>query len=380
MKCTVRAILDIPFLEKATLLAGHNSIDNIVNRLSVFDCPVKETIFGEDIIEHGDLFISGLDQFKQAPEMFQPFIDLLIDNRCSALIITDENPGFVTQDIIKKCDESGLPIIMVNHNIPYANILDAINKLFVHQYFHAINGRKLDSLKNKSLNVMEKKKMLDSINPKFSNFFCVITLHGTPFSSMSVSDMTSTFMNRSKDAYIFHDNIHYFIMSNDTTSTLQKSVGAFRSTLKQYFETYSAGISLIHAKMEIETCFDEAAVASDTAIILNEEEIEYDNSSLLQLVLKIKDVNALNNYHDCLILTINAYKSENDTTLFDTLREYVRCRGSYHDTAVSMGQHESTIRYRINRLREILNLQDDIIQFHACIALLAIIDEIMPKN
>ena len=132
--------------------------------------------------------------------------------------------------------------------------------------------------------------------------------------------------------------------------------------------------------MEIETCFDEAAVASDTAIILNEEEIEYDNSSLLQLVLKIKDVNALNNYHDCLILTINAYKSENDTTLFDTLREYVRCRGSYHDTAVSMGQHESTIRYRINRLREILNLQDDIIQFHACIALLAIIDEIMPKN
>lgn len=380
MQCTIRTILELPYLEDASLLAGRNFLDNIINRLSVFDCPVKESMLDKNIIEHGDLFLSGLDQFKNDPDMFSTFISLLIDNRCSALIVTDENPHLITPDIITKCDTLGLPLIMVNHDIPYAAIMDAIHQLSIQQYYHAVNGSKLDSLKTNKLNDMEKKRILDSINPKFSTFICLITVQGMAFSSMTGNDLTSTFLNRPKDAYIFHDNIHYFMLSNETKLALQKTVATFRGTLNKFFSSYTAGISSIHSKVYIDICFEEAELATDTAFYLRESQVEYDNSSLLQLILKLKDTNALYRYHDSLLSTINAYKSENDTTLFDTLRQYVLCKGSYHDTAEAMGQHESTIRYRINRLRQILDLEDDIIQFHACISMLVIIDTLIPRK
>lgn len=380
MLCTIQMILEQPLFEKAVVLAGKSFLSNIVNRLSVFDCPVKDSIIDKNIIERGDLFLSGLDQFAENPYALAKFIGILTDMRCSALIITDENASLITSDIVTQCDRYGLPIIMVDRNISYASIMDTINKLTVQKYYHALNASKLTSLRTVRLSNTEKMRILDSINPKFGDFICLITVQGAVHSPMTENDLSVFFMKRPKDIYIHHDHVHYFIFSDDKEHDLQKSRDTFCKSLGQYFSSYTSGISLIHFKMDINLCFSESDLAMDTAHFLHQNQVVYDVNSLLQLLMKLKDTDELYRYHDSLLATINTYKSENDTTLFDTLRQYVRCKGSYHAAAEAMGQHETTIRYRINRLRQILNLEDDIVQFHTCITVLVIIDQIMQKN
>lgn len=380
MLCTIQMILEQPLFENARVLAGESFLGNIVNRLSVFDCPVKDSIIDKNIVEHGDLFLSGLDQFVENSQALANFITILTDMRCSALIITDENPSLITSAIIKQCNHKGLPIIMVDRNISYASIMDAINKLTVQKYYHALNASKLTNLRTGKLSNTEKIRILDSINPKFEDFICLITVRGVTYSSMTENDLTALFMKRTKDVYINHDNIHYFLFSDDIKYNLQKDRDTFCKSLNQYFADYIAGISSLQPKREINLCFSESDLAMDTARFLGKNQVVYDANSLLQLLMKLKDTDELYRYHDSMLATINTYKSENDMTLFDTLRQYVRCKGSYHATAEAMGQRETTIRYRINRLRQILDLEDDIVQFHTCITVLVIIDQLLQKR
>lgn len=380
MLCTIQTLLNQPIFEDATVLAGKSYLDNIINRVSVFDCPVRNSAIDKNIIEHGDLFLSSLDQFINTPDILQEFVCTLIDCKCSALIILDINASLITKDLISRCNHGGLPIIIIDRDIPYAKIMDTINKLIVQRYYHALNESKINMLKLTKLNEIEKRRILESINPKFESFTGVISVKGTTRSAITENELTSLFMRDPSNAYVAYDDYHYFIFSNEQKSRLRKNIEAFSQTLQAYFSDYTAGISTLRSKMEIDLCLSECDQAIDTALFLHKNQVTYDETSLLQLLMKLKDTPELYRYYDSLSSVLNSYKSENDSTLFDTLKTYVQCKGSYHATAKAMGQKETTVRYRMNRLRQILDLEDDIIQFHTCISMLVIISQLMQRE
>ena len=161
MLCTIQTLLNQPIFEDATVLAGKSYLDNIINRVSVFDCPVRNSAIDKNIIEHGDLFLSSLDQFINTPDILQEFVCTLIDCKCSALIILDINASLITKDLISRCNHGGLPIIIIDRDIPYAKIMDTINKLIVQRYYHALNGSKINMLKLTKLNEIEKRRILE---------------------------------------------------------------------------------------------------------------------------------------------------------------------------------------------------------------------------
>jgi len=375
MSCSVKAILEIPLFEDAAVLAGGDSLDNIIRRLSVYDCQVNDSVLDKDIINHGDLFFSALEQFKDNQANLERFINILSDKKCSALIILDTASSLINNQIIELCNRKHLPLIMVDRNISYASMMDAINKLIIQGYYHAINGSKIQSLKSQDLSDNAKRSILNSINPKFQEVLCVTCVYGDTISLITENDLSVLFNKRINDSYIYYDKIHYFILSRDSSYNLTKSASLWSKMLNQYFTNFTVGISSPHSETDINLCFDEAELAMSTAQLTNKVCVMYDANSLVQLLMRLKDTNELYRYHESLVSTINAYKTENDSTLLDTLTQYVYCKGSYGETAVSMNLPEATIRYRIKRLREILNIEDDIVQFHTYITVLAIIDQ-----
>lgn len=377
MLCTIELILKQPLFEQAKILAGEKYLDNVVNRTSVFDCSVKSGVFDKSILKKGDLFISGLDQFATQPQELTKFIQVLVNFKCSALIITDENANLITEDIKEQCNKGKLPLIMVSWTVSYASIMETINNIIIQKYYHILNGNKLNVLHTGKLNDAEKKRVLESINPKFEKLLQLIIVRGTLHSPMMENDLMGYFLKRKKDVYIFHDNLHYFLLSHDREEELSQGQIIFCRSLEQYFTNYTAGVSAIHPKKEADLCLDEGLLALDTAYYLQEQRIVYDNRSLLTLIMKLKDSSELYSYYDSLKSLISIYRSENDSTLFDTCKLFVQCKGSYSETARLMGQSEATIRYRINRLRQILGFEDDIVQFHTCITMLTMIDRML---
>ncbi|WP_251614930.1 PucR family transcriptional regulator [Senimuribacter intestinalis] len=377
MLCTIELILKQPLFENAKVLAGKKYLDNVVNRTSVYDCSVKSGIFDKSIVKKGDLYISGLDQFATQPQEFTKFIQVLVNFQCSALIITDENAHLITEEIKEQCNRGKLPLIMVSWTVSYASIMETINNIIIQKYYHIFNGNKLNEIHTGKLNDAEKKRVLESINPKFKKLLQIVIVRGNLHSPMMENDLMAYFLKRQKDVYIFHDNLHYFLISHDSEEELNQIQTIFCNYLEQYFSNYTAGVSAVHPKKEVNLCLDEGLLALDTAYYLQEKRIVYDNKSILTLIMKLKDSSELYSYYDSLKSLISIYRSENDSTLFNTCKMFVQCKGSYSETANLMGQSEATIRYRINKLRQILGFEDDIVQFHTCITMLTMIDRML---
>ena len=55
-------------------------------------------------------------------------------------------------------------------------------------------------------------------------------------------------------------------------------------------------------------------------------------------------------------------------------------RGEYQIVAEKLFQHENTIRYRINKIKSILGLEDDTIKFNELIALFVAADSLLDNG
>lgn len=141
--------------------------------------------------------------------------------------------------------------------------------------------------------------------------------------------------------------------------------------------TFSMGIGMVHDLLDITSCLREANLLLDAAASLNINILEYSSDSFFQLILLLKESPELYRYYSSFLEKLNAFDSENGNILFLTVKEFVICKGSYSDVAAHMNQHENTIRYRINKVRQLFNMEDDLISFYNTISVLSAIDALV---
>lgn len=374
MYITVRSILKEPVFEDAKVLSGKQFLENKVSRVSVFDCPFTPSVLEAGIIKAGDLFLSGLNQFADRPEQLVEFLTLLAKAKSSALFITDEHPSLISSDIVALSDKLELPIIEFQEDIPYAVIMDTINKLTILEFRHAINGLWLNRLLFENISAKDRLDVLHSINPKFKHFMQIFMLKGKNNSITTQNELLTLFASKDKDSYIYYHDVHYFLLSDSSESSLQKKTQTYKQFLPQFFTDYAMGISMIHDIAEAVSCLRESKLLLDVADTLHFSVLEYASDSLFQLILPLKDTPALNHYRDIFIQKLHANESENGSVLFTTMKEFVLCKGSYTQTASNLNQHENTIRYRINKIRQMFQMEDDPISFYSTISMLTMID------
>ena len=374
MYITVRSILKEPVFEDAKVLSGKQFLENKVSRVSVFDCPFTPSVLEAGIIEAGDLFLSGLNQFTDRPEQLNIFLSLLANANCSALFITNEHSMLITPDIAALSDRLGLPIIEFQEDIPYAVVMDTINKLTILEFRHAINGLWLNRLLFENISSIDRLDVLHSINPKFEHCMQIFMLKGKSNSISTQNELFTLFAAKDRDSYIYYDDVHYFLLSDSSESALQKKMQTYKQFLPQFFTDYSIGISMIHNIAEAVSCLRESKLLLDIAGTLHYSVLEYASDSLFHLVLPLKDTPALNYYRDNFLKKLHANESENGSVLFTTMKEFVLCKGSYAQTASNLNQHENTIRYRINKIRQMFQMEDDPISFYSTISMLTMID------
>ena len=218
MYITVRSILKEPVFEDAKVLSGKQFLENKVSRVSVFDCPFTPSLLETGIIKAGDLFLSGLNQFADKPEQLTEFLSLLAKAKSSALFITNEHPSLISSDIVALSDKLGLPIIEFQEDIPYAVIMDTINKLTILEFRHAINALWLNRLLFENISAKDRLDVLHSINPKFEHFMQIFMLKGKNNFITTQNELLTLFASKDKDSYIYYDDVHYFLLSDSSES------------------------------------------------------------------------------------------------------------------------------------------------------------------
>jgi sugar diacid utilization regulator len=107
------------------------------------------------------------------------------------------------------------------------------------------------------------------------------------------------------------------------------------------------------------TAIQESLFANSSCLLDHSEGLRFRDSGLDQILLPAVNSPWTRKYYQNLLSKIMGYDAKHGAKLMETLMEYAENGGDMKLTAQKMFQHSNTIRYRIEKIRKLLDLGDD---------------------
>lgn len=376
MYISVESICQSPDFKDLEIIAGKNGLHRNVKSVSVSDMKIaysEKAFFEED-----SLFISALSFFDGCNDSeIEEYFDCLIDQKTAGLIYSNnEDPKkYISESIIRKCNNANYPILALKSDISYASIMSTINQYLAFEDLTASYKYTIHEIQNKRLSNGDLHEMVSKVLPGSAEQLIVLCFDGQIISDIMFSDFIVNTLNSSLDVYAGGVGIKYYLMTCSTDVEIDKHYAYVIQSLKNYFKVENMGVSLVHKKWEIKTALKEATDAYLTACRSGDQLVKFSPLSTFQLLSFISDSYEAHAYYDEFkrILSTNCTAAHLDEVM-DTLKAYIACHGDYKATAEQCHQHENTVRYRINKLKAWLDLEDNPIEFHEVSSIICKLD------
>jgi hypothetical protein len=373
MNINMKTLLRDPLFSNAKILAGERGLKREVKRISVFDCPYIPGVSGSSIMSEGDLFITCLEQFKDesSGDAIRSYFDCLIKTKSAGLfIVTDDRLNLISDEVIDMCDKSDFPVILIKENYPYAVILDLVYDYISFDMQNTVTKLKFDKIMYGKDSPGNDLIVLRSIKPSIEAFICSVSVSGNFTSDIADLELHRYYLDRKNDIYARTDEGMIILLSEDTPEKLESSLQTCVRHIREFMDNTVIGYSRIHKKKDCKRALLEAVKAEETAIAMKIPIKAYRTLSTLQLLMEVKYSEEAEDYYDTYIEMLS--KNMNEESIKDmltTVETYVENHGDFEATAKIMNQHVNTIRYRLNKVKSALEMEDDTIKFHETIAI-----------
>lgn len=155
-------IISYSTLKNAKVIAGINGLNRQIKRISVYD-RIKPEDFDAD--EDGMLYISSFQQFLDCNDKILHWIKDLDENGASGIITLSEGLELLPEEVIVYCNNNGFPIVSVDRDITYAEIIENVSILLYFNKLHLMKEEKIKHILYNKLSQREKLDELKNINP-----------------------------------------------------------------------------------------------------------------------------------------------------------------------------------------------------------------------
>lgn len=339
--------------------------------------PFKEDVLEKDILAPGDFFITSLLQFQPKSEELMQVLALLVKGNCSGLcVMMEERAELFSKEMLAFCEEKQFPVICMREDISYAEVLGVINQCILEEQTNVLNQLKLDKILASRTLPQERMKILFSINPGIREYVQAVYIRDERrkiTQRKKTGEVCSSF-----DIFIPADNYDICILSADSRKELEQHKNVVCEQLLRSYHNRRLGIGRPYARYRVERTLLEAGDALDMAQASDRRQQVYDPLSPQQLLLPIRGSREMQEFYDEFCREIAAKTTEEGMEdMLLTTRAYVQCNGDFKKTAKKLKQHENTIRYRINRLRNYLDVEEQPLLFHEIISLAVRIESML---
>ncbi|WP_406541740.1 PucR family transcriptional regulator [Clostridium ljungdahlii] len=382
MIVTCRNILNLPGLEKMKVVAGKGSLDRGITWAHVIEVPdVGDFVKGGEL-----LFITGI-AIGNNSEVLLKFIKDIISRNLSGLVINigpyiKETP----KGVIDFANTAGFPIF----ELPFEVKLIDVTQIICRAIF-ARNAHK-ESVNNfmrevifEDINIDE--EMLDRAilyGYKREKKYCSLIVDIDNFSSyikkknIDDEEIISNIKNRVQDIveYVLDENnkkyfyavqsdaFYFMVCSN--VENIDRIAESIRNEISKRMGdiTVSIGIGDECSDLKDFKCVIlEAIKALKLSKIFGKKNcvIKYKGLGIFRLFFDIETNAEMKKLFDENLLKLKIYDEKNSSVLVKTLIAYLKENRNLGKTAEKLYIHRNTIKYRINRIEEILNcdLKDD---------------------
>ncbi len=366
MSITVRQALKLEIFKEAKIIAGESGLENIINKVSVIEFPLNDFVFNTYQPE-GDFYITGFFAYKDSPEQILDLVKLLIQEKSSGLCVIDDYIKEFSADVIEYANEYKLPIISIPGETPYANIITEIMEKVIENKDNTILAMRVDNLLEQNISEYEIRKLAFRINYQFEECIVVVYHKSNKNIEGCIRCLKSEIKKRQEYSMLKYKEGMLLIMTfiKNKETVINKSIENIVLLIKKVSTDYSVGISDIHENLgELKICIYEALAACDSAKYLNKGIVYYKDLGIYKLIIRLREDAELRKFRDSIIIPLKEYEKKYNMELLKTIRSFVKNEGNIIKVSQELYLHENTIRYRLCKVREILNMEGSDFSFY----------------
>ena len=365
---TVMEMLSHPAFSDFRLITNKTGLTNRIRNAAIL-----EWESGEDLDEGfspGDFVVTTLTAYRDSPELADLIIVALLEKNISGLAIRDIYFSHLPEEIVYLADEMEVPIFMFTE-AKTSDIVYALKSELSADEINASSMRKVRQILYQSTDEADTEILARGINPYFTNN--LICAFGLPVDYNNKDDILESMHEGYKnmlqkiniDPEVSY-TILFFSMGICLIYSDQRAKSDLRSgmlNLINQFPTdqsrFAIGISDPAEKLsDIGYTIRQALYASADAHVNGALVQDYNKMGITRVLCPLRNDFWMKSYYDDMYNRINEYDEKHDAHLYDTIADYVHCDGDINAAAEMSFQHPNTIRYRIKKAQEVLQIDN----------------------
>lgn len=365
---TVTELLSHPVFKNFRLASDRSGLNNRVRDSGIFEWETGDSL--DESFHPGDFIITTLSPYRDMPDAIEPVLLALLEKNLAALCIKDVYFKTIPPSVIE-----------------YANALHIPVFLFSETYFDDIIYTIKSSLDSGAVNLaavknarrliydnpaeLEAEMLSKEINPYLhSHVICGCWLPRDKTQVEAVVEKYTEIYNKyvttvnspSQAAYsviIFPRGVITIYSDSRGRAPLEEGLISLSKELELDTRIFSMGISRSYSSLlNLGDIMKESVYAATISGIENTPRSFYNKIGIAKLLCPLRNSYWMQDYLNDNINLLKTYDQEHNSGLLNTLEEYVNCSGDINKTAEKTFQHGNTIRYRLDKIMEILNISD----------------------
>lgn len=367
MSITVLEATKLETFKNFRLIAGHRGLDNIVDKVAIldweFDTKIEGRFIDEEFIK-GDFVLSSLLFAKDKPELIIEMVKYLVDMQVSGLAIKNIYYNELSDKVINYANENSFPIFIFDNNVYFEDIItEVIDKIRFMDNYELLEN-KIDMLIKMDLSKNLIRDISLEINISFKE--CLLVLYYKPQKFIGDNKIISVIetLKKTKNLTLYDSILKYrngiLIISTFEKLQLKDFQGKVDSLIKKIgmnVSDYYIGVSNLHTNLsKLSIGINESIFAQKTGEVSQNNLNFFSDIGVYSILMPYINNIWLHKFYNSIIIPIKNYDEKYNTELFNTAIKYIENDGKINETANALYLHKNTIRYRISKIKELLNM------------------------
>jgi len=377
MSLTVLEATKLGAFEHFKLVAGHRGLDRIILKVGILDWEFAKIIEGEPVDSEfiqGEFILTSLMFAKDKPELLIEMMRHLHGNNVSGLAIKDVYYQELPEDVLRFAEERSLPIFLFSTTY-FEDIIMQVNERIKSINDYETLETKVDLLVRMHLNKAIVRDVALEINGSFRDCFFTLYLKEKRFVSedrliSAIQNLKNAKVVSSTDAIIKYRQGILLIYTEDKMekTAYQKKVKYILGAVDPHLQDYYVGVGNLHndprsnlSDLGYGIC--ESLFAGSTAEVSGKPLCYFNEIGIHSILMPLHQDIWFHNWYNNFIEPIIHHDEKYNTELLATALKFVENDGKVPETARAMFIHKNTIRYRLNKIKEILRMEDSNLDF-----------------
>ncbi|HWQ79221.1 MAG TPA: PucR family transcriptional regulator ligand-binding domain-containing protein [Anaerovoracaceae bacterium] len=359
MPVKVRDILKLELMSSYRIVAGSKGLDKEIGRINFTDCPLDEE-YDVNLCMANDFYINSFYTLKNSTEAIKKMIEFYISTKSSGVFIIDEYLHDIPEQVKKVANDHKFPVIFIDTSVQYGEIIRIVTEMILLEKIEVISESLIDRLLDQNISKNEIINLALKINGEFRNYYVVMNISLN--NDYSGYEQLKSSLDKKRNFKILKYKRHLIVILNfDLDSMAKTNINYISSILEKCSKNYIVGVSNTFTNMEeFNVAVRQAISANEMSDIINNNVIMYKELNVYKLLYLLKDTRELREYQAEIIDPLVEYDKRYNSNLLETIESYIENDGDYEKMAKSLYLHENTVRYRIQKAKKILNLENHI--------------------